>query len=160
MSINHSLKSTAGQTIIEVLIAAGVIALVMTAIAAGLTYSVKNSAESKYKALATSYAQEAVEIFRRERALMGWDTFRNVVGSNTYCLNTLPSSTDEFVNLEPGACADGIPVAGTQMTREAIVTPFNNGTVVDRVRVEIEVQWFDGNRPRTVEIAQEFQQWQ
>jgi type II secretory pathway pseudopilin PulG len=148
-------KKTAGQSIIEVLIATGVVGAILTAIAATLTYSVKNSAENKYRSVATAKAQEVIEVYRRERHFQGWETFVDAIGGGgVYCLNTVPSNSEEFNTLTPDdGCVDGVAEAGTEFTREAIVTPTAN-----TVKIVAEVSWYDGNIQRQVIIEQELYQ--
>lgn len=145
-----------GQTIIEILIATGVIALVMTAIASGLTLSVKNTSQAKYRALASKEAQEGVEMYRRERSRLGWESFQSTVSSGTYCLGeTLPSTTDGFTTLPIGACSVGYPLGGTTYTRESDVSVIN----ADEVEVTVTVSWIDSNQERSTAITQRFQNW-
>ena len=68
-------KNQSGQTLIEALIAAAIVALVLTAILSGVTLSVRNSQFSKNQALATRYAQEALETIRHYRDSAGWTDF-------------------------------------------------------------------------------------
>jgi len=153
-------KDQSGQTIIEVLIATGVIALVMTAVAAGLTLSVQNSSQAKYRALATKMAQESNELFRRERDRLGWESFYEVLQADgvlvTYCIGeTIPATTQDFIDLSAGACGGGFPFAGTSYERETTVELVS----ADLVRVETDVTWTDGTRERSVVLTQELQDW-
>jgi Tfp pilus assembly protein PilV len=98
-----------GQTIVEVLIATAVVGTVLTAVAGALTFSVKNTAQARYRALAASQAQDAVEVFRRERALLGWESFQAEINPGVYCYNTLPTNSTQFFAVTPGACGSGLP---------------------------------------------------
>ncbi len=147
------LRFSPGQTIVEVLIAVAVMALVLTAVAAVLSMSVKNSAETRFKAVATQKAQQAVEVYRRERKVLGWTNFIANVGNGTYCLNELPTNSDEFKALANGACGEGIAEAGTEFTREALVSQ----PAANVVRVVVTVSWQDGNRTRSVVVTQQLQ---
>lgn len=145
-------KTSAGQSIIEVLIAAGVVGTILTAVAATLTYSVKNSAENKYRSVATTKAQEAVEVFRRERSFLGWETFVDALGGGgVYCLNTLPVTSTEFSSLTPGECTAGLAEGGTEFTREAIIT----FPTASSVRIVSQVSWYDSDQERMVTVTQE-----
>jgi Tfp pilus assembly protein PilV len=141
-----------GQTIIEVLIATVVVALVMTAIAAALTSSLRNTAEGKFRAYANEYAQQAMEVFIRERNLLGWQQFTEAIVSGIFCLNELPANTEAFLTMPVGACTEGTTFAGTDFTRQANVTVLSP----DEVRVEVEVLWQDSGRDREVSLTQEF----
>lgn len=141
-----------GQSIIEVLIATGVVGAILTAVAATLTFSVKNSAENKYRAVATTKAQEAIEVFRRERSFLGWETFvSSLGGGGVYCLNTLPPDSASFTTMTSSECEVGIAEAGTEFTREAVVT----FPTASSVRVQSIVTWYDGVMQRDVTVTQE-----
>jgi len=66
---NKKLLNQTGSSLIEVIVATGVIALVLTALVAGMTVSLQTSAEAKYRSQAIKRGQEAMEVFRRERTL-------------------------------------------------------------------------------------------
>lgn len=129
-----------------------VIATVLTALAANLTMSAKNTTQSKQRSSALGYAQEGLEVFRRERHNLGWIKFYEALNSGTYCLNTLPVDSAAFVALTTGQCADGTVIGTTNLQREASV---NLGA--DEARVELTVTWFDGAEEKTVNLTQNFQ---
>lgn len=145
-----------GVGMIEILIATGVVGLVMTAVASGLVLSVKNSAISKYKILASTRAQEAMEVFRREKVLLGWSQFYETLSESTYCLNELASDSAQFKSMSATECDDDSFVAGTSFVREALVDIVDS----DEIRVEIVVEWMDGNVPRSSNLIQEFKQYE
>lgn len=153
MHLKTKLAKTAGQTIVEVLVAVAVLGLVLTAVAAMLTLTVKNAAESRSKALATQRAQEAVEVYRRERKVLGWTEFLANVGDGTFCLNILPTNSDEFKALANGECTEGVPEAGTEFIREVTVSQPAAGVV----KIEATVGWTDGNKSRSVVVTQQLQ---
>jgi type II secretory pathway pseudopilin PulG len=140
-------QSQAGSTIIEVLIATLVVSMVMTAVAAVMTVSVKNTGQLRYRAAASSQAQSALEIFRRERNLLGWESFYAETPGGTYCLNTLPANTAAYVALNLGSCSGTYSHIGNNFEREAIVTKGATD-----VRVVIVVTWSDGTRTPAPEV--------
>jgi Tfp pilus assembly protein PilV len=144
-----------GSSMIEILIATGVVGLVMTAVAAGLVLSVKNSSISKYKVLSATRAQEAMEVFRREKTLLGWTQFYETMTAATYCINTLASNSAQFKAMAAGSCDAESVIAGTSFTREALV----NVTGPQEIRIEIVVDWMDGDIPRSSNLIQEFKQY-
>jgi Tfp pilus assembly protein PilV len=141
-----------GQSIIEVLVATVVVALVMTAIAAALTSSLRNTTESKFRSYASAHGQEAMEVFVRERNLLGWQQFQEAVVSGQFCMNTLPADSDSFIAMAVGTCVDGTAYSGTTFTREATVTV----VAPDEIRVEVFVEWTDNGRDRQVALVQVF----
>lgn len=144
-------NSQRGQTIIEVLVAAVIVSTVLTAIAVGLTFSVKTTADSRYRAYATKYAQETLEVFRRERANLGWESFVAAVVSGVYCYNTLPATSQEFAAKIPEECAVGQTIGDSIFTREADLT-----VTVDEVKVLSTVKWSDGNLQKQVQVEGTF----
>lgn len=99
-----------GQTIIELLISIAIVGIVVISVAAALTFSIKNSAEVRYRASATSLAQEAIEFFRHERASMGWNAFSNAIVApappgSTFCFDSIPTSiVNMYFGNFAGAC--------------------------------------------------------
>ena len=151
MKTKNFLKQS-GQTIVEVLIVTVVIATILTALAASLTMSANNTNQSKQRSLATTYAQEGLEVFRRERNSLGWNRFYESLNSSTYCLNDLPVDSAAFVSLVTGECASGTTIENTGLQREAVVS-----VGADQVDVSLSVTWFDGAEEKTVSVDQSFQ---
>ncbi len=143
-----------GQTIVEVLIATLVVATVLTALAAGLTMSVKNTAQSKQRSLAISYAQDSLEIFHREKYALGWESFHEALTNGVYCLNQLPANSAEFSLLSPNECVADDQISGTNFQREAEVTIQANEVTVVSI-----VSWFDGGTEKQVSVEQTFQEF-
>ena len=149
-----------GNTLIEVLIVTTMITLVMTSIVAGLSFSIRNTAEGKYREYAAIESQKAMEVFKRERVVNGWKIFQGQMAilQDTICLNTLP---DSFENFGGGSsCSDGYAPAGmgTEYQREAIIDSHD-----DQVDITITMQWLgsevdydpDGIK-NTMVVKQEF----
>jgi len=154
MTIN--LRDQSGQTIIEVMIATLVVGMVLTAVAATLTVSVKNTAQSRYQEVARAQAQSGLELFRRERTKLGWQEFQNVINNGTYCLNVLPADSTAFAAMSPTPCSSGVAVIGTDFTRDATVTVVS----ADEVKVEMSVKWVDGVINKEVKLTQVFQRYE
>jgi len=152
---NYRRSKIEGQSIVEVILGVLVVTLVLTAVAAGMSQSVKNTAESKFRNLATNYAQAGMEMFQTQRNLLGWDRFYEATGPGTYCLNVLVFSSEGYSNLPSGECAEDKIIAGTSFTREANVTV----PAADSIKVEIVVTWDDSGQTRQVSIAQDFRQY-
>jgi len=147
----------AGSTIIEVLIATVVVGMVMTAVAALMTVSIKNTALLRYRAAATTQAQSGLEIFRRERNLLGWESFFESLDTSVYCLNTMPANSTEFVALPAGECQNTIQLLGNSFEREALVTKIDGASDADdEIRVELVLRWLDGVRSQSVTLTQIF----
>jgi hypothetical protein len=148
-----------GSSLVEVIVATGVMALVLTAVVAGLTLSLRTNAEAGYRSEAVKLSQAGMEVFRRERALRGWDGFVTAFTSGaTYCLETLPAPEATFTS---GACDedDGIVVSGIDLFRKAVVTIDSSDPDDIEVRVAVGVTWDSGQGEQDVSLIQTFRQW-
>lgn len=92
-----------GSTLIELLIATMIVGTVVTAIAAGVSNSVKNNAESRYREIATVLAQQGMETLRSERGNLGWATFHNTITAGTFCMPAGMTSLSQL-SLTPQHC--------------------------------------------------------
>lgn len=85
-----------GSSIVEVIIAIAVVSIVITSVAAVISVSLQNTSRATAKVIGTKYTQEAIEYFRAQRTLMGWESFiaalQNGNASPEYCLASLPYS--------------------------------------------------------------------
>lgn len=147
-----------GSSIIEVLIATVVVGMVMTAVAALMTVSIKNTALLRYRAAATAQAQSGLEVFRRERNLLGWESFFEALSTGDYCLNTLPTTSIEFETMPEDDCNGATTqLLGNAFVREATVTKTDAvSDNDDEVKVELILSWVDGVRPQSVKLTQIF----
>lgn len=140
-----------GQTLIEILLATTVVAMVLTAIVAGLSLSVRNTGHARLQNSAVKYANETLEVFRRERQILGWESFRTALASDTYCINDLPTTSSGFVALSAGECAPETYISDTIFQREAMVAAGS-----DEVQVESVVTWAEGGKEKQVMVEQRF----
>lgn len=101
-----------GQSLLEVLIALGVLVLVVIALMGATTDSLRNVQFSRDKALATRYVQEAVETYRTYRNDSGWSALvSGCETKGTIWSPSLPTRFDWTVDcyipdtgLPPSAC--------------------------------------------------------
>ena len=146
-----------GSTIIELLIAVMVVGLIVTAVANAVTFSIKNTGESRYRQVATILGQQVIEFVRGERNRKGLLNLKNTLVSGTYCFKTIPANLDTTPT--PGQCseslADYIPMAGTNFLREVTVSV--GGAPEYSMLVTTTVSWADGIETRQVELIQEFE---
>ena len=141
------MKKNAGQTLIEVVIAVGLIVLVLTTLASGIALGVRNNRFAKDSALAKEYSRESLEWLRSMRDQAGWETFYTIIDSDTgtatvtYCLNTLPTDPTAFNNRNGGACTAGQTI-DSRFTRQMVVT-MNSTSQITGVTT---VTWVDGSK--------------
>jgi len=147
--------TNAGQSLIEVSVAATALIFVLVAVVSGLILSVRNTTFSKTQALATQQTQEGIEIFQRFRNELGWETFYQTInadGSNTtYCIMNDVSTTTQFQNMQTGGCS--VSATFTGFVREAIIDVRST----TEVAVEVRVEWRDGTEDRATSAKQIFQ---
>lgn len=146
-------KYQAGQTLIEVILVTVVVASVLTALAASVSMSSRNTSKNKELSVATGLVQETLELFHRERYALGWGTFQSALSDGTYCLNTLPSSSADFVASSLGECVDEDFVVDTTYQREATLT-----ILADGVKVVSTVTWMSDSEEKQVEAEQTFKE--
>ena len=153
------IKVLRGSSLIELIVATGVMALVLTAIVAGLTLSLKIGADSEYRTQAVKRAQEGMEVFRRERTLLGWDLFVNSLrASTTYCLATLPAPKVAFT---PGLCSssDVLIISSQEFFREATVSIDETNPTDPLVKITVTVSWAADEKAKDVVLPQTFRKW-
>jgi type II secretory pathway pseudopilin PulG len=147
-----------GQSLVEALIALGVAAIVVSAMAVAAITSVNDADFSKYQNLATNYAQQGMEIIRQQ-SQTDWATFSGQAGSelnpSKKCLDQ-NSTTLSAVDLVTGECNQNIAdqngkpffVRSVTLTltnyiphpTSSIVDPACNGSV----QATVNVAWTDG----------------
>lgn len=151
------MKKSSGQTLVEMVVAVGMVSLVLVAIVSGIAISIRNSRFSKNKALATRYAQEGIEKFRFYRDEYGWEPFFNEMqsGGEDYCFADFPLSLEDISD-RTGNCTTET-ISGTEYTRYAqvIVTTIPS----DWVDVVIGVSWYEGAVAHSVELPTRFNDW-
>ncbi|MBU0572259.1 hypothetical protein KKH23_01145 [Patescibacteria group bacterium] len=128
-------KNNSGQSLFEVVLALGLATLIMVALVALVTSSIRNSGYSRNKTYATRYTQEASEWVRGQRD-EGWDVF-----STNFIICPTPPHTQCLDALVWGDC-------GTCDETEYIENLFKreisfSDIEVDSVTVEITTYWTD-----------------
>lgn len=126
-----------GQSLFELVIALSVITMVMIALVALGTVSVRNVTLSKNRNLATRLNQEAVEWLRQQRD-EDWGNFSTRAVTQYYCLSDPSLSWANF-----GQCGAGEKVGGTIFLRELEFTIVDPIPATETIRANIRVYWND-----------------
>src|SRR5438046_2961704 len=103
----HKIKSEKGIILIEAILALGVIIVVMTALVTALTSSLSSTNFSKEQSLATTYAQQGLEIARNNKD----SNFDNFSGLNTgyHCLRQGSENINNAIIVtQPSGCGGNI----------------------------------------------------
>ena len=139
-------KHKFGQSLIEVIVAVGVMALMLTTIAALVSLSVKNSRIAKDRAQAISFAQEGVELMRTYRDFNLTDLTAKAVVGNSWDLMEGWTIHTGFIDCVSGNIPGGF-------TRCVTLGPNVAGSGI--VDVNVEVSWTEGSQTyKTNQITQ------
>lgn len=134
-----------GATLVETIIVVSIVAVVVSSLIAGSTSSLRSTSFTSTKAQATKYAQEGIELARRQRDL-SWSEFFNR-RDQTWCINkdgnwtslpTCPVNIDNF------------------FTR-TVILGWNAGA--NRMEIVSVVSWPSGGRIHSSEIRTHLTQW-
>lgn len=152
MKLLAPLKSNKGVTIIESIVAIGILAIILTALIAMVVTAVNTSTLSKSRTEATNYANEGAETARSIRDNTTWaDFWSKYVGSGaTICSNC-----------EVTAAGD-LATAGkviTPYTRKVVFTDASAGGAQDKVQVDITVTWNNRGKTEKVELQSYLTDW-
>lgn len=137
-----------GQSVVEMLMVLGLVAILVTSIVAGTTRSLISQRRSMDKDTAVKLAQSGMEIIRSLRDT-DWDTFRNTTGTWCFSGTSLESVYDEDAFLD---CPTRINNKYSRTVR------FTWDESKDRMDVLVRVIWRDQSYYYT-EISSFFTKW-
>lgn len=135
-----------GQSLVEVVVAVGVVILLVTGLIVGTTTSLKGSEFSTYKSRALKYTQEAMEVIRNMRD-QSWASL--AAKSGVWCLD----KTGIWSQAQGATCSvniDGFFTRSVTFTWDGV----NN-----RMKVDVEVTWEDSGGTHTSTLTTYFTQW-
>jgi len=133
-----------GQSLIEAVVAIGVVIMLVTGLIVGTTVALKNSRLARNRSTANKYAQEGIELARglRDR---GWIGFQARDG--LYCLG----DDSIFPDTPSASCTINI---GTAFTRSV---SFNWQD--PRMETVVTVSWYTGTQTVSSVLKTYFTQW-
>lgn len=126
---------TKGQSLIEVIVAVGMISLLLTAVLALVSLSVKNSRLAKDRTKAVDRAQEGIELMRTYRDL-SWTDLKLKTGASEY---DLPANWTVLSAWNSPCASNNVE---SFFKRCVILTDIDNYTVA----VSVTVSWQEGNQ--------------
>lgn len=148
-----------GQTIVEVIIAIGLVTVVLLSLVSALTLALRNNQFAKDQVLAQNRSRETLEWWRSLRDQLGWDAFYTMVDEDsspfTYCLTSLPGNLQDALALENDACGLTDVIPSTRFTRElevAIISP-------DQIDVVVTISWIDGSKEHQSQSKLSLKKW-
>lgn len=138
-----------GSTLVEVMIIVSVLLIVITALITVSTSSLKAVVFNTQKSQATKFAQEGLEIARKERD-KSWSTFSTTEGP--FCLDK--SVDEDMTQWTKGASCEG-NIDGT-FGRSLTLTTMPDGSI-DAI---VTVSWRDGTAIHNTTLETIYTQWQ
>lgn len=138
-----------GQTLLELVVAIGVVAIVITALVAAVTASLRYSQSTRLRSRGVKYAQEGLELSRKLRDTNTWSTFDSYAnGSGSWCLD---ENGAWVVDTASGNCP--VSVGNNFWRRVHFV---RNDPIME---VTVSVSWGERNTPSSIELKTHFTQW-
>lgn len=150
-------KESSGQSLLEVVVALGVIMIVLVGLVRAGVVGVKNSTSSQAETLSARYGTEAIEWLKSEQATLGWSVFKtSFTDGATYCLSaspllssvSAPAFLTDLGTVNPATCAQ---ILGTVLTRKLLVVQ-----LVDPMTIEVQVSWSESGVQRLATYRAEF----
>jgi len=137
-----------GASLLEVVIAIGLISVVLMSLVTLSSKSVSNSNVSKEKNQATRHTQETIEWLRRERDASWSSLDAHVQANSTWCM----SQNSWTIS---GTC-NNQPIPNTQFTRQVTF----NKPEADVIEVAVVTQWQDSGNTHESRSATILTKWQ
>lgn len=141
-----------GQSLVEVIVMVAVVTMIVTALVAGTVSALKATNYSSSKSQATKYAQEGMELVRKDRDA-SWTTFFARAGV-TYCIPDPAPNGSSWV--QSNNCPGNISDPYGQYTRSAsfVWVPASS-----EMTVTVTVKWNEGNTTHQSQLVSNFTQW-
>lgn len=154
-----------GQTLIEVIIAIGLLMMVMTTIVAGLAVGVRNNRIAKDQAMAKDYSRETLEWFRGMRDSVGFDTLvrtlqsKVVAGKAILCLPALPATIEDLEALPAGACEHDVSKTINSIFYRELSVIIGAGALPTQLTGTVDISWAEGTRSLRSTSTLELYRW-
>lgn len=145
----HRDRFASGQTILELVVALGVVSLVLTGLVAAATSSLRFGQAGRQRGLGVKYAQEGIELSRKLRDGGLWSDFVAKSGSGTarWCLSGSGVwSQDTDV---------GCPIATENPFWRTVTFSWADPIM----EITSEVSWGERQVPTVVTFVTQFTQW-
>jgi len=141
------MNNTSGQTFVEVIIIVSIVIIIITALVSGTIASLKITGYNALKSQATKYAQDGIELSRKERDA-SWSVFYNrSQPPKTWCVDKVG------VWSQQSPC----PVNIDNTFTRSIQLSYDG--VNQRIEARVIVTWRDGAEIRSSKITTFFTNW-
>lgn len=141
------LNRWSGQTLIELVVSIGVVAIVVSGLVVAVTSSLRFGQSSRYRSGAVKYAQEGMELVRKLRDGHTWDEFFTYTGvtPKQWCVDT------SGVWTAMGASCASLDGLYTRTISLQWLDPV--------VHAVVTMSWQDGSTSFSSELESYFTQW-
>lgn len=149
-----------GQSLFEVIVAVGMVAIILMGIVSLAASSVRNSSFSRNNTLATKYAQEEIEWLREQRDT-SWTDFLDSINtgscSGSFSWGSGCQIDNLFVRNATFVCSyfDVIIPATSPVACDSLSSPMAN--IVD---ITVSVSWQDAQGEHAVTLTNRLTNWQ
>jgi Tfp pilus assembly protein PilV len=137
-----------GQSLIEVVVAIGVVILIVTGLIVAVLSSLRSAQSSKSRSVATKLTQDGIESIRNLRD-SGWATFISKNSVNPWCMGS------DGVLVDHPPCAQAIVSGGISYGRTAQIT----STAIDQATVTVTVTWIEGQTAKNSTATTILSKW-
>lgn len=145
MRQNKNDRHARGQSLAEIIVTIGIVALLVTGVVAATTTSLRNNQAGRVRSLAVQYAQEGIELTRELRGA-GWSDFQAYSG--LWCLDKNRTWTQAV-----GTCEVNIDGVFTRSVT------FTWNATDERMEVTVTVAWNDAGIPRSTTLETYLTDW-
>ncbi len=141
--------TTSGQTLLELVVALGIVALVLTGLISAVTSSLRYGEASSFRSRGVKYAQEGIEVARNLRDTVSWDTFvvKSGSGTKSWCLDAAGVWAEDV--------GSGCPIAAGSTFWRTVTFTWQDPLM----EIESEVSWGERTVPSVVTLLTYFTQW-
>lgn len=149
-----------GQSLFEMIVALGVMALIILGLVKLSTFSINNSSSSRNNSSANRYAQETIEWLRGQRDA-GWTNFvSRATGTLNVCFASnvwggAATTTGAYCTSSSCAISGTLFNRGVFFTQETTDPLFPN----DTIKAEVRVCWSDSRGKHEVKTTTLFTNW-
>ena len=144
-----------GQSLVEVVVAVGLILTAVVALLALATSGLRGSGFGVTKARATKLANEELELVRAYRDSVGWSVFDDSGGGGVAsCSDFAPC----YMNSNPLGVASGTDTSAPPFTRYFVTEP--NAVGQSSYKIIVHVIWTDQSGSHDVTISSILTDWQ
>lgn len=147
LCMKHKLQN--GQSIIEVMVAIGLISLVLITLVGAASLSIVSSTFSRNQTQAANFTEQAAEWLRSEKD-SGWTTFRSHANTRNWCLTNL-----SWLTAPSRSCGSSDYIPGTVFVRGLSFTINADGSV----QATIQTSWVDARGTHAVPTTVLFTNW-